>query len=287
MMQRSVGCCARIPLRARSPSAWKQNLSTTRPRPYLVIRTTRFIARKDDRIVCAGTVTTRERFINGQPTPVGYLSGLRLDQACRRRLSIIRGGYDLFHQRHLESGPSVYLTSIVADNQPARRLLERGLPGMPTYSFLDYFVTLVFPARRISNNPALARLRRQGFCVTRGREADLDQLAEFLNQSNSRYQFSPKVDRRLNICMGGLRPNHFRLSPARCRTRRLHGVVGSALDFGKRLFAATAGAWRGGDGFSNVCPVVPRIYQRLVFPWRKASCRISPPSQDSKRCFRC
>ncbi len=82
---------------------------------------------------------------------VGYLGGLRLDASCRGKTSAIRRGYDLFHQLHEQDGPPIYFTSIVAENLPARRLLERGLDGMPTYRFIGEFVTLVIPRRRRIN----------------------------------------------------------------------------------------------------------------------------------------
>jgi len=94
------------------------------------------IGLRGQRVVCMGTISARQRFINGQPTRVGYLSGLRTDASLRGHASmILRRGYELFHRLHQNGGPAIYLTSIIADNVPARRLLERGLPGMPTYRF--------------------------------------------------------------------------------------------------------------------------------------------------------
>jgi hypothetical protein len=113
------------------------------------------VATENGRIICAGSVSARLRFINGQPVRVGYLGGLRLDASARNRTYVIRRGYEMFHRLHLEQGgPPLYLTSIVADNLPARRLLERGLPGMPTYRFLGEFITLVIRRRRRRRAPA-------------------------------------------------------------------------------------------------------------------------------------
>ena len=39
------------------------------------------VALKDGKIICAGNVSERQRFINGVATRVGYLGGLRLDAA--------------------------------------------------------------------------------------------------------------------------------------------------------------------------------------------------------------
>jgi hypothetical protein len=136
------------------------------------------VATENGRVICAGSVTMRLRYINGQPMRTGYLGGLRLDVSARNRSSVIRRGYDLFHRLHVEQGgPPLYLTSIVADNLPARRLLERGLPGMPTYRFLGEFVTLAIP-------------RTRGLVAFSADPAGLIAL-DLLFRYQSQYQFAP------------------------------------------------------------------------------------------------
>lgn len=93
-----------------------------------------------------GSVSTRDAYINGDVTRVGYLGQLRLDQRYRPRAPIIIGGYRMFRELHDSLGVRLYLTSIAADNLRARRLLERGLPDMPTYRPLDTFVTTMIEA---------------------------------------------------------------------------------------------------------------------------------------------
>src|SRR5438093_4365727 len=36
------------------------------------------VAIEGDRVICAGSISARQRFINGQPMRVGYLGGLRM-----------------------------------------------------------------------------------------------------------------------------------------------------------------------------------------------------------------
>jgi hypothetical protein len=142
------------------------------------------VATQRGRVICAGSVSSRLRFINGQPMHVGYLGGLRLDASARNRASIIRRGYELFHRLHDEQGgPPLYLTSIVADNLPARRLLERGLPGMPTYHFLGELITLVIRCRRrpFSGVP-------EGPLTNSG---GLPTVLDLLNRQQPQYQFAP------------------------------------------------------------------------------------------------
>src|SRR5258708_4483905 len=54
------------------------------------------VARERGRIVCSGSCTIRQRFINGGPRRVGYLGGLRLDKSVNGRFGILRGGYEFF-----------------------------------------------------------------------------------------------------------------------------------------------------------------------------------------------
>jgi hypothetical protein len=154
------------------------------------------VAVENGRVVAAGSISARQRFINGQPMRVGYLGALRLDASCRARSSILLHGYDAFRELHEQDGPPIYLTSIVAGNLPARRFLEKGLPGMPAYHFLGEFVTLIIPCPR---RPGLFRpisrttkkLRRQGIQLAPGSEERRGELLELLHDTNRKYQFAP------------------------------------------------------------------------------------------------
>jgi hypothetical protein len=158
------------------------------------------VAVENQRVVCAGSISTRNRFINGHPMRVGYLGGLRLDSSCRHRISILRGGYDKFRELHEQGGPPIYLTSIVADNLPARRLLERGLKGMPTYRFLGEFVTLIITRRSqvftVATQPIRRKLRARGWRVAYGDEhpRHLRDAVQLLHTELSKYQFAPVWD---------------------------------------------------------------------------------------------
>jgi hypothetical protein len=136
------------------------------------------------RLIAMGSVSVRDRYIDGQPTRVGYLGQLRLDRSVRPRASIVVGGYRLFRELHASLGVTLYLTSIASDNVPARRLLERGLPGMPTYRPRDTFVTSLFPP--------------QGWPRPRGdvkvNEAGIDRVGDMLaclERNGRRFQFAP------------------------------------------------------------------------------------------------
>lgn len=154
------------------------------------------VALEHDRVVATGSVSSRQRFINGEAMRVGYLSGLRLSPSCRGRADIIRRGYEAFRKLHEQEGPPIYLSSIIADNIPARRFLERGLRGMPTYQFLGELATLVIRRPivfqlRDPMSSIRSQIEESGLRSFPGRYASQVELASLLNEHNRQYQFAP------------------------------------------------------------------------------------------------
>jgi hypothetical protein len=137
------------------------------------------IARQGGRVVCVGSCCIRRRFVNGKPRDVGYLGGLRLDATVSGRFDILRGGYEFFRQMQAEAPADFYFTSIASDNERARRVLERGLPGMPSYEFIGEFVSALIPTPRTNTKPSAA------FALP------ATELAEFINGENQMRQFAP------------------------------------------------------------------------------------------------
>ncbi|MFT3684806.1 MAG: hypothetical protein QM783_07730 [Phycisphaerales bacterium] len=89
-------------------------------------------------IIAVGSGVTRSMWVGGVLTPVAYLTQFRLDHAARGKRRLIVDGYE--HMGAMLRTPCTF-TSILDDNTQARRLLERGLPGMPTYQYLSPFHT--------------------------------------------------------------------------------------------------------------------------------------------------
>jgi hypothetical protein len=139
------------------------------------------VAREHGRIVCMGSCAMRLRFIGGEQRRVGYLGALRLDGSVAGRFDILRRGYEFFRQLQNETTADVHFTSIAADNQRARRFLERGLRGMPRYQFIDEFVTAVIPLSKC----------RAKVPHSRADKATLEEIGAFLNQNNRHYQLAP------------------------------------------------------------------------------------------------
>ena len=134
---------------------------------------TTIVAYEHQRLVCMGRCTTRPCWFNGEVRRVGYLGELRLDPAARGSVDVVRQGYRFF-QEHARPNPAdFYFTSVAADNGRARRLLERGGLGLPSYEFLSDYVTLLVPVSRRPGPPPLPLVAAEA--------RDLAALAAFLN----------------------------------------------------------------------------------------------------------
>lgn len=138
-----------------------------------------------DRIACMGACSVATAFVNGQETRLGYLSQLRLDRQHRGQASLIVVGHKKFQQIHDQEGlADLYISAIVADNEPARRLLEHGATGLPKYEPFEPFSTLAIPItrRQRSRSPRDVQIRP-------GRSEDLDGIVSCLRRNLIRYQF--------------------------------------------------------------------------------------------------
>ena len=154
-------------------------------------------------IVCVGTCSFRQRFVNGAPRRVGYLGGLRLDARLGGRFDILRRGYRFFHDLQRANPADFYFTAVAADNERARQFLERSLPGMPRYECLGDFVTMLVPVPR-------------GWKAAAGETPAtiVEEPLTVLREHNRRYQFSPcwttKELQALHLL--GLRLDDFRVA---------------------------------------------------------------------------
>ncbi len=124
----------------------------------------------------------RPSFVDGRRALLPYLGALRVAASHRHRLSILKGGFRAVHAHgYLPDELPFALTSITADNAPARRILTAGLAALPHYEPISDYVTFVFRPRRQPLDNGIGRAT----------EADLDHLAQFLQRTLSRHQFAP------------------------------------------------------------------------------------------------
>jgi hypothetical protein len=120
--------------------------------------------------------------VNGQPRRVGYLGGLRLDSRATGRFDILRRGYEFFRELQADRPADFYFTSIAADNFPARKFLERGLPGMPAYEFIGEFVTVLLPMESWTSVHSEPESNALNF----------SELFDCLDKYGRDYQFAPR-----------------------------------------------------------------------------------------------
>ena len=124
-------------------------------------------------------------FLNGRPASIGYLSQLRVDRMYRGRVGLLSSGYALMRSLRAPSDLPFDLTTIVADNQVARRVLGAGLSCLPLYQELDSFTTLMLPLWR-RHVRSSDRVR-----IERGSIERIGDIADCLERNRVRYQFAP------------------------------------------------------------------------------------------------
>jgi hypothetical protein len=134
-------------------------------------------------IVGMGSRSVWNAYVNGEPIRVGYLSQLRVDRAFRGRKRLLVEGYSLLGSFRSPDELPFDLTSIVADNEVARRVLGAGLPGLPLYREIEEFTTLVLPA---------ASRPRKVSGIERGTRECMAGIAACLERNRGRYQFAPR-----------------------------------------------------------------------------------------------
>jgi hypothetical protein len=160
-------------------------------------------------LIASGGRFELETYINGTAQRIGYFGELRAQGGLKARRKLLLGSYRKMRQFHEAGDVSYYLTTIIADNHRARRLLEAGLGDMPAYQPLETMVTFTIPTR------LGARRRRQSSCpVVPGSDQQLANVVTKLAEHGARYQFHPVWTEEI-LCSAtrcrGLAPDNFLL----------------------------------------------------------------------------
>lgn len=154
------------------------------------------------RIIGMGTRSIADAFVNGEPTPLGYLSDLRLLPEYRNGPLVARG-YRVLRDWHADARTQRYYTVIFADNTHALRNLAQGRAGLPRYQDCGPLHCPGVHLRR--RKPELGE-------VIRGNASLLPEIVECLNRNNARKQFAP-YHRLEDFLAGGrwvgFRPENF------------------------------------------------------------------------------
>jgi hypothetical protein len=141
---------------------------------------------QNGRVVAIGHRSVKSVFVNGQPTSVGYLSGLRLDQSVRNR-QILAHGYAFLRKLHAARPVQMYLSTIMEDNLPAKAVLLSGRSGLPGYHDFGRFCCMA-----VSLQFRSAGSGRSGIRVRHASAADGPAIIEFLNREGRSRQFFPQ-----------------------------------------------------------------------------------------------
>ncbi|MCB9745302.1 MAG: hypothetical protein H6740_22180, partial [Alphaproteobacteria bacterium] len=129
--------------------------------------------------------SARPAWVDGRVQRLGYLSSLRVNQAWRGRIRVLKGGFAAVQALH-EAAPTPYsFTTIIEDNAPARRVLTRGLPGFPRYLERGVLVTLALPTWRRRRPP------RHRLALRQATEADLVGITEILSAQDRGFDLRP------------------------------------------------------------------------------------------------
>jgi hypothetical protein len=149
------------------------------------------VARDGDAAVAVFSRSVRPCWVAGEPRRLAYLSALRIAPGFRQSRRLLQEGFR--HVRQLEEVDPAALpwsiTTIVSDNERARRLLEAGLPGLPRYVPQEDLVTLAAtPWRPLGVPPGAVELRR-------GDEVDPDEIVGALQRWGERHELGPVWDR--------------------------------------------------------------------------------------------
>jgi hypothetical protein len=160
------------------------------------------------RIVGMGSRAVWNAFVNGEPRRLGYLSQLRVDRSFRGRRRLLAAGYAALRELRGPDEAPFDITSIIADNETARRLLASEVPGLPRYRELSGFVTLVLPGVRTSRRPRFVRIEP-------GLPSWMPEVADCLARNRKRYQAAPYFTAEDLLSperSRGLGPQDFRLA---------------------------------------------------------------------------
>ncbi len=139
------------------------------------------IAEEEGNVIGVYTASVLPAHVDGRPERLGYLGGLRVKPQYRRRIRHLREGYASVCPLAPVAVPW-WFTMIGEENLVARRLLESGVRGLPTYHFRGEYETFALPT---------SRGRRRGIWR---RATNASEIVAFHNAQASRFQCSPVLD---------------------------------------------------------------------------------------------
>jgi hypothetical protein len=148
-------------------------------------------AQRDGRVVGMGIRSLKRAFVNGEPTVIGYLSGLRLEAGYRDARAFSRG-FRLFEELHGDERAQLYITTILQSNEAASRLLTSGRLGLPAYRDHGRYCCAALSAKPGARSTA--RGGAAGVRIRFATAADLSSILGFWERVGPSRQFFPRYD---------------------------------------------------------------------------------------------
>ena len=167
----------------REPSFFVAERVGARSSQAIVVRDTH-----TRQVVGLGSRSIRRVYVNGEARDIGYLGGLRSHPSVRGRTLLARG-YRFLKELHQDGQAPYYLTTIMEDNENARRILESGRGGLPTYRYIGRLATFVVPLGLRKGGPG-----SRDVLVTQASPDVLKDTVAFINRHNRARQFAPHYE---------------------------------------------------------------------------------------------
>lgn len=139
-------------------------------------------------ILGVGTRGIRQLYVNGVVQDIGYISALRLSPRVRSSMVLARA-YAYFKRLHGDGRVPYYLTTILDENEAARRVLTSGRAGLPTYKAVCGITTYLIPICRQQG--------RHDVSVVTAMPEVIPEAFAYLNAWNRGYRFAPYFDAAL------------------------------------------------------------------------------------------
>jgi len=143
------------------------------------------ILNAEQQMLGMGSRAVRDVYINGEKRRLGYLGQLRAEPGRRGYRRLVAGFKSIERTRTLDEG-TYDVTSIIADNKNAIRLLTKGLAKLPQYDHFAQISTFIIP----TSNSKTTKNKH----IRKAKEDELSKISECLKSYCKKYQFSPVWD---------------------------------------------------------------------------------------------
>lgn len=137
------------------------------------------------RIAAMGTRSVRMRYLDGEPTPVGYLSQLRNASSTKTGYALLKV-FERLRLLHEDAVTKLYLMSVDVTNATALRFLQSGRKSLPRVREYCSQQTLILPVSQRGGNHSKEKL-----AIRSGSSEDKQQIINQVEDSYGGLQFAP------------------------------------------------------------------------------------------------